>query len=122
MQIRESAPDSLGLLAMIPVCRLQDDIIPELSAKHLLKQRDHRPQRVRHPVVCLLEGDDEHVHVLDLVSQRRHQVLDGLLLLQESVSKAGSVYDSEQLGLATAGVTQPVTLVCTRPLGDAVQT
>ena len=74
-----------------------------------------------HPVVCLLEGDDEYVHILDLVSQRGHQVLDGLLLLQEPVSKPRGVDDSEQLPSA-AGVTQPVALICTRPLGDAVQT
>ena len=114
----ESAPDPLGLLAMVPVSRLQDDIIPELSAKHFLKQRDHRPEGVRHPVVCLLESDDEHVHILDLVSQRGHQVLDGLLLLQQLVPEARGVDDSEPW---TCGVTHPVSLVCTGLLGDAVQ-
>ena len=106
---------------MVPVCRLQDDIIPKLSTEHFLKQRDHRPEAVGHPVVCLLEGDDEHVDVLDLIPERGHQVLDGLLLLQEPVSKPRGVDDSEQLPTA-AGVTQPVALICTRPLSDAVQT
>ena len=106
---------------MVPVGRLEDGVIPELPTEHFLKQRDHRPQGVRHPVVCLLEGDDEHVDVLDLVPERGHQVLDGLLLLQESVSKARGVDHSEQRPRA-AGVAQPVALVCTGSLGDAVQT
>ena len=106
---------------MVPVCRLQDHIIPKLSPEHFLKQRDHGPQRVRHPVVCLLEGDDEHVDVLDLVPERRHQVLDGLLLLQEPVSEPRGVDHSEQRPWA-AGVAQPVALVSAGPLGDAVQT
>ena len=47
----------------------------------LLEEADHAAQRVGHPVVCLLEGEDEDVHVPDLILQHVHQVLDGLLLL-----------------------------------------
>ena len=104
---------------MVPVCRLQDDIIPKLSTEHFLKQRDHRPQAVRHPVVRLLEGDDEHVDVLDLVPQRGHQVLDGLLLLEQFVAEARGVDDREP---RPRGVPLPVALVRTRPLRDAVKT
>ena len=104
---------------MVPVCRLQDDIIPELSTEHFLKQGYHRPEGVRHPVVCLLEGDDEHVDVLDLVPQRGHQVLDGLLLLEQLVAEAWGVDDSES---RPRGVPLPVALVCTSLLRDAVKT
>lgn len=66
----------------------------------------------------LLEGDDEHVDVLNLVPEGGHQVLDGLLLLQEPVSVARGVDHCEP---RSRGVAHPVALVCARPLGDAVQ-
>ena len=112
-------PDSLGVLSVVPVCRLQDRVIPELPAEHFLKQRDHRPEAVCHPVVRLLEGDDEHVDVLDLVPQRGHQVLDRLLLLEQLVAEARGVDHREP---RPGGVPLPVALVRTCPLRDAVKT
>ena len=74
--------------------------------------------------------------ILDLVPQRRHQVLNSLLLLHQLVpwkqilsdinpisikyfTEARCVDDGEELA---GGVAQPVALVSTRPLRDAVQT
>ena len=65
--------------------RLRDGIVPELFSKHLLGERDYGAEEEAHPVVGLLEGDDEDVDILDLVPQRRHQVLDCLLLLHQLV-------------------------------------
>ena len=72
-----------------------------------------------HPVVRLLEGDDEHVDVLDLVPQRGHKVLDGLLLLQQLVPEPRGVDHREP---RPRGVAHPVALVSTRLLRDAVKT
>ena len=58
------------------------------------------------------------MNILYFVPQSRHQVLDGLLLLHQFVTKARSVDDCEPLA---SGVAQPVALVSTSPLGDAVQ-
>ena len=51
--------------------RLRDGIVPELFSKHLLGERDYGAEEEGHPVVGLLEGDDEDVDILDLVQQRR---------------------------------------------------
>ena len=66
--------------------RLRDGIVPELFSKHLLGERDYGAEEEGHPVVGLLEGDDEDVVILDLVQQRRHQVLDEFLLLHQLVA------------------------------------
>ena len=71
---------------MVPVRGLQDGVVPELLPEHLLEERDHGSEGVGHPVVGLLEGDDEDVVILDLVQQRRHQVLDEFLLLHQLVA------------------------------------
>jgi hypothetical protein len=53
----------------------------------LLKEADHAAQGVGHPVVGLLEGEDEDVHVTDLILQNVHQVLNCLLLLQQVIAE-----------------------------------
>ena len=71
---------------MVPMGRLQNGVFPESISEHLLEERDHGAEGVGHPVVGLLEGDDEDVDILDLVQQRRHQVLDEFLLLHQLVA------------------------------------
>ena len=65
---------------MVPVHGL-NGIVPELFSEHLLKEPDYGAEGDGHPVVGLLEGDDEDMDILDLVLQRRHQALDSFLLL-----------------------------------------
>ena len=112
------ASDSLGFVAVVPVGGLEDGVVPKFSTKHFLEQPNHRAESVGHPVVGLFEGDDEDMHIFDFIPQSGHQVLDGLLLLHQFVPKARSINDGESL---SRGVPQPVALVRTRPLGDAVQ-
>ena len=61
-------------------------IVSELFSKHLLGERDYGAEEEGHPFVGKLEGDDEDVVILDLVQQRRHQVLDEFLLLHQLVA------------------------------------
>ena len=42
-----------------PVCGLQDGVLPEVVAEHLLEEADHRAQRGRHPVVLRAEKWNE---------------------------------------------------------------
>ena len=78
-------PASLPWFQCVASC-LQDGVVPKLFSEHLLQVRDCGEEGDAHPVVGLLEGDDEDVDILDLVPQRRHQVLDSLLLLHQLVA------------------------------------
>ena len=111
-------PDPLCVFPVVPMSGLQYRVVPELLSEHLLEQGDHRPQGIGHSVVSLFEGDDEDMDVFDFVPEGGHQVLDGLLLLDQLVPEARSVDDGEPL---PRGVAQPVALVSAGPLGDAVQ-
>ena len=112
------ASDPLGLLSVAPVGGLENGVVPEFMTKHFLEQPNHGPERVGHPVVGLLEGDDEDMDILDFIPQGGHQTFDGFLLLHQFIPKARSIDDGESLA---RGVSQPVALVSTGPLGDAVQ-
>ena len=110
--------NSLSIFSVVPVGGLEDGVVPKHFSKHFLEQPNHGPERVGHPVVGLFEGDDEDMNIFDFIPQSGHQVLDGLLLLQEPVSEARGVDHCEP---RSRGVAHPVALVCARPLGDAVQ-
>ena len=110
--------DSLSIVSMAPVGGLENGVVPKFMSEHFLDQPNHRPEGIRHPVVGLFEGDDEDMDVFDFVPESSHQVLDGLLLLDQLVPEARSVDDGEPL---PRGVAQPVALVSAGPLGDAVQ-
>ena len=58
------------------------------------------------------------MHILDLIPEGCHQILNSFLFFHQLVSKTGCVNDSEPLLVA---VPQPVALVCTGGLSDAVQ-
>merc|ERR1719367_1078415 len=105
---------------MIPMSRLQDDVVPELSSKHLLKQGNHGPQSICHSVIRLFEGNDEDLDIFNFISESSHQVLYRLLFLQKLITKARSINDGESL--SSSCVSHPVSLICTRSLGDAVKT
>ena len=45
----------------------QDCVAPELGSKHPLKDLQHVPHGRGHPVVRLLEQDDKHVQVSEVV-------------------------------------------------------
>ena len=49
---------------MIPMCSLQNGIIPKLLTKHFFKEGYHGSQGVSHPVVCLLESYYKDMHKL----------------------------------------------------------
>ena len=79
---RDRGKPQLSILGVIvPVSGLEYGVFPEIVAKHFLHQSDHASERVGHPVVLLLERDDECVDKLDLVFQDVHEALDGTLLL-----------------------------------------
>ena len=63
----------LVLLVVVPVRGLQDRILPEVIAKHLLEEADHGAEGGRHPVVLLLERDHERVDEFNLVLEDVHQ-------------------------------------------------
>ena len=44
-------PEGLVLAVVVPVGGLQDGVVPEVVAEHLLEEADHAAQRGRHPVV-----------------------------------------------------------------------
>ena len=112
-------PNPLSIFSVVPVGGLENGVIPKHFSKHFLEQPNHRAESVGHPVVGLFEGDDEDMNIFDFIPQSGHQVLDGLLLLHQFVPKARSINDRESG--TRCSVPQPVALVRTRPLGDAVQ-
>ena len=58
------------------MCCLQYGVAPEAGPEHRLEHPQHVPHRVLHPVVALLEEDDEDVDVaeivLELIDHARH--------------------------------------------------
>ena len=63
--------------------------------KHFLKKKNHGSEKVSHPVVVLLEGNDEHIYILDFLLEGCHQFLNSFLLLHQLIPKARSVNDSD---------------------------
>ena len=76
--------------------------------KHFLKKRNHGSERVSHPVVVLLEGNDEHIYILDFLVEGCHQFLNNLLLLHQPIPKARNVTDSDPPPVT---VPKPVSLI-----------
>jgi hypothetical protein len=54
----------------------------------LLEEADHAAQSICHTVVCLLESQDEDVHVADLEFQEVNQVPNLVFFFLQIVSKA----------------------------------
>ena len=86
----------LGVLGVVvPVRGRENGVFPEVVPEHFLHEPDHASQRVSHPVVLLLECDDEGVNELDLVPQDVDETLDGPLLLHQVVAEPRRVDDRE---------------------------
>ena len=85
--------------------------------KHFLKKRNHGSERVSHPVVVLLEGNDEHIYILDFLLEGCYQFLNSFLLLHQLIPKARCVNDSDP---PLVPVSKPVSLISSCILSDAV--
>ena len=112
--------DPLSFVSVVPVGGLEDGVVPEFMTKHFLEQPNHGPESIGHPVVGLFEGDDEDMNIFNFIPEGGHQTFDSFLLLHQFIPKARSINDGEHLSRGVC-VSQPVALVSTGPLGDAVQ-
>ena len=102
-----------------PCTNLENHVLPKEVPEHLLKEADHGAQRRRHPVVLLLERDDEGVDELDAILERVDEAVDSLLLLREFVAKAGGVDDGEGF---PRRIYEPSSSVCAGPLRHGAAT
>ena len=67
--------------AVTPMSCFQNGIAPELWPKHPLEHLQHVPHGRGHPVVRLLEHDDEHVEISEVVLESLDHGVDMVPLI-----------------------------------------